>query len=653
MRGEGTRRKPIIAHIDLDCFYCEVEQVRLGIPRTKPLAVQQWQGLIAVNYPARACGITRHMNVAQARAACKDLICVHVATYSGTDPEPRYHDRPGKETHKVSLDPYRKASREIFKILKEYTQEVEKASVDEAFLDITDMVDELMQFSVDVPNALNWDGLGELFIRGKTEDEQVCCYEGALDDTFRLYLGAKLVKEIRTKVCSVLGYQCSAGISHNKLLSKMGSGYKKPNNQTVIGSAGVFSFVKDFPIAKIPSFGGKMGQQVVAALGVETVEDAWGYSKDEVIQKMNSANAEWVFDRIHGVDDSEICKKDKNKSMMSAKSFRPVYNDSRVRYWLGILSNELLYRLSCELEDGRVAKSYELHVVCKGGKKASRTFTCKDIYWKNLSDRDKLCEEAFKIFKKVDNCYPCTFLAIKASNFIDAPCSGVLSSFLQRKHTLASTEKRNLDVDNNVSDLTATSAPFSGSHLKKSLQNNVDIIGFFSKTASDCKKKRSSKPTQSIKSFVDSVALDDYSSFQNSQACVSSGKTLSSEQARLFEDDDSSDEKLPPFNICKRNVSPEIETVVKETENCKQSKVHEENGDFNSPQDQFSLYRCDKCGDSFLKMQKQEHDDYHLALELHTQFSGNSVVRDAVQEIDPPVTPSRNQKRQKTDGFAI
>ena len=59
---------------------CQVEQKRLGIPRAKPVAVQQWEGLIAVNYAARAAGITRHMRVAEARQKCPELICCHVQT---------------------------------------------------------------------------------------------------------------------------------------------------------------------------------------------------------------------------------------------------------------------------------------------------------------------------------------------------------------------------------------------------------------------------------------------------------------------------------------------------------------------------------------------------------------------------------------------
>ena len=70
----------VIIHADLDCFYVQVEQKRLGIPRGVPAAVQQWDGLIAINYAARAAGITRHMRVKEAMAKCPELQCIHVQT---------------------------------------------------------------------------------------------------------------------------------------------------------------------------------------------------------------------------------------------------------------------------------------------------------------------------------------------------------------------------------------------------------------------------------------------------------------------------------------------------------------------------------------------------------------------------------------------
>lgn len=58
----------------------QVEQRRLGLSADIPLAVQQWEGIIAINYAAKGRGVTRHMRVAEARAKCPELRCVHVQT---------------------------------------------------------------------------------------------------------------------------------------------------------------------------------------------------------------------------------------------------------------------------------------------------------------------------------------------------------------------------------------------------------------------------------------------------------------------------------------------------------------------------------------------------------------------------------------------
>ena len=59
MDASALQRRVVI-HLDLDCFYAQVEAKRLGIDGSVPLAVQQWSGLIAVNYPARHKGVKRH-----------------------------------------------------------------------------------------------------------------------------------------------------------------------------------------------------------------------------------------------------------------------------------------------------------------------------------------------------------------------------------------------------------------------------------------------------------------------------------------------------------------------------------------------------------------------------------------------------------------
>lgn len=57
--GFSTRGTRVIIHLDLDCFYAQVEKRRLKIPDGQPVVVQQWGSLLAVNYDARKFGVER------------------------------------------------------------------------------------------------------------------------------------------------------------------------------------------------------------------------------------------------------------------------------------------------------------------------------------------------------------------------------------------------------------------------------------------------------------------------------------------------------------------------------------------------------------------------------------------------------------------
>ncbi|GAA5902637.1 hypothetical protein JCM6882_009339 [Rhodosporidiobolus microsporus] len=127
----------VVSLADVDAAYAAMEMARLGIPEDEPCAVQQWNGLIAVNYPARRFGITRHESPAEALKKCPHLRLVHVQTYKNGGSEPGYWEGAKPETHKVSLDMYRKESRKILAVFSEFCPVVEKASIDESYLDLT------------------------------------------------------------------------------------------------------------------------------------------------------------------------------------------------------------------------------------------------------------------------------------------------------------------------------------------------------------------------------------------------------------------------------------------------------------------------------------------------------------------------------------
>src|ERR1700738_612399 len=108
------------------------------------------QGLIAINYPARKFGLTRHITITEAKKLCPELIMQHVATWKEGEEKWAYHDDAAAHigTHKVSLDPYRLESPRILASIKEVLppklQTVEKASVDEVFLDLSAQVHSIL-----------------------------------------------------------------------------------------------------------------------------------------------------------------------------------------------------------------------------------------------------------------------------------------------------------------------------------------------------------------------------------------------------------------------------------------------------------------------------------------------------------------------------
>lgn len=143
---------PVILHIDLDCFYAQVEALRIGVSLDEPFGVSQWGSILAVSYSARNFGISRMDNVQEAMRKCPAFKWCHTATYAAGDEQPHYYPalEIRRETHKVSLATYREASRKIFAVLKSFDADaLEKGGTDEAYMNVTSLavsqVNEILQ----------------------------------------------------------------------------------------------------------------------------------------------------------------------------------------------------------------------------------------------------------------------------------------------------------------------------------------------------------------------------------------------------------------------------------------------------------------------------------------------------------------------------
>ncbi len=184
-----------ILHIDMDAFFASVEQMDNPALRGKPVAVGglSERGVVsAASYEVRKFGVHSAMSVVKARRLCPDIILV-----------------PGR------MKRYKEISALAMGVLREFSPAVEKASVDEAYLDGT--------------------GLEHLF--------------GPIDEVGR---------RIKSRMKAVTGLTCSVGAAPVRFLAKIASDMDKPDGLYIIHPQEVESFLRTLPVKKIPGVGKKL-----------------------------------------------------------------------------------------------------------------------------------------------------------------------------------------------------------------------------------------------------------------------------------------------------------------------------------------------------------------------------------------------------------
>ncbi|EWC44539.1 hypothetical protein DRE_06711 [Drechslerella stenobrocha 248] len=452
----------VIAHIDLDAFYAQCEMVRLGVPEDQPLAVQQWDALIAVNYPARKYGITRMRNVAEAKRKCPNLLAVHVATWRVEDGQAvmGYHGDRGASiaTNKVSLDHYRRESKKILSIFRSNCPKVEKASVDESFLDLSGMVFERLVKRHDeelgvidgelvapygdtteklrLPEvaAVDWADSHLVDLDGGEDAE-----EDAIDwDDIAIGIAAEIVRDIRQQVRDKLGYTCSAGIARNKMLAKLGSGYKKPNQQTIVRNRAVAQFLSDMKFTSIRNLGGKLGSEVAAAFATERVSEVLSVPLETFKTKLGDETGTWLYKTIRGIDTTDVITRTEIKSMLSAKSFTPqITNFQQGEGWLKVFCADIISRVNEESEESEHANDDENSMMPGSQPTSLRRPKSMTLHHRHkritksrqapiplgrLFDEDLLLPIAKNLLKQIEQegwCWPCNNLSLSVGGFDD------------------------------------------------------------------------------------------------------------------------------------------------------------------------------------------------------------------------------------------
>eukprot|EP00474_Spongospora_subterranea_P002347 CRZ02805.1 hypothetical protein [Spongospora subterranea] len=339
-----------IALIDLDCFYCQVEQNRLSVSRDIPLAVRQWDGLVAVNYAARARGLgSRHFSgpdsLINVLKQCPELVLVHTDTMDSSGETTSYlpNARPvAKESCKINLGRYRAASATVMAIIVSYSSliTVEKASIDEAFLDLTKLVDARVKSNC-IPS--NFIGV----IEGSSDREP----RSPSDLTEqRLLVASHIVDAIRQRIFHQLNYTCSAGIAANKPFAKLIAGRNKPFQQTVLLPELTPLLLSQVSISSIRGLGGKFGQIAADQLNVAYLSEISSRFTLAELQRRLGGSGKWLWDIAHGIDHEPVMEKGPPKSFQASKTFRTALSFEEAKTWCGTLSIELSLRIQEDME---------------------------------------------------------------------------------------------------------------------------------------------------------------------------------------------------------------------------------------------------------------------------------------------------------------
>lgn len=266
----------IIVHCDLDAFFAAVETLHHDLDPTIPLIIGsdpkqgRARGIVSTcNYPARKYGIHSAMPIGEAWRRCPGQPYGNAIYISGT------------------RGLYSRASRKVMEILKPAAVKFEKASIDEAYLDITETVDG------------DWDSAFAL------------CRE----------LGQEIFKKV--------GLTASFGIGPTRILAKMSSEINKPNGIFRILPDEIQDFFVDRSVRDVPGVGPKTAT-MLAEWGITSVDEANELGELALARMTNDRFATWIIRIAEGRTSNEVSPLRSRKSVGKEHTFSTDQADSEV-----------------------------------------------------------------------------------------------------------------------------------------------------------------------------------------------------------------------------------------------------------------------------------------------------------------------------------
>jgi DNA polymerase-4 len=210
---ENKMKRRCIVHIDIDAFFAAVEELLDPSLKGKPVIVgglPHERGVASTaSYEARKFGVHSGMPLRKAYELCPNGVFV-----------------------RGNYQIYSSFSKKFFDVLSRYTPDVEEASLDEAYVELTRCRPLYSSFS-------------------------------------------HTVREMKQQVEKELGLTVSVGMGPSKLLAKLATNKAKPGGLVEVEPGDEEKFLKDLGIESLPGIGPK-AQVILRMLNIHKIGDLWG-----------------------------------------------------------------------------------------------------------------------------------------------------------------------------------------------------------------------------------------------------------------------------------------------------------------------------------------------------------------------------------------
>jgi DNA polymerase-4 len=290
----------VFFHVDLDAFFASVEIRDNPQLDGKPVIVGALPGhrgvVSACSYEARKYGVRSAMPISQAFRRCPQGVYL----------VPR-------------MERYLECSEQVMAILEQYTPELQRISIDEAFLDMSG-TERLLGPALEVARGLK--------------------------------------KRVREEA----GLTLSIGIAPNKYLAKLASEAGKPDGLRQVLPGGEIAFLDSLPLSKLWGVGEKTRQRL-QELNITDIPQLRAVPDGILRASMGEASSRYLHDAVRGLDPGIYSPTPRSRSVSNETTFETDQKSGEaVRRTLLELSEQVMYRLMREgLKSNTVVLKLRFH----------------------------------------------------------------------------------------------------------------------------------------------------------------------------------------------------------------------------------------------------------------------------------------------------